>query len=57
MSWEEAVNLLERELARAHASLRLEEHRNRGLSQLSVAASPGSTGVGPMPRSRATWRF
>lgn len=28
-SWEEQVTLMRRELARAHASLRLEEHRNR----------------------------
>jgi uncharacterized protein (DUF885 family) len=39
MSWEEEVSLLERELARAHASLRLEEHRNRALPQLPVAAN------------------
>ena len=38
MTWEDEVDLLERELARAHASLRLEEHRNRGLPPLSVAA-------------------
>jgi hypothetical protein len=39
MTWEEEVTLLERELARAHASLRLEEHRNRALPQLSVVAN------------------
>ena len=39
MSWEEEVTLLERELARAHSSLRLEEHRNRALPQLPVVAS------------------
>ena len=33
-SWEEQVTLIRRELARAHASLRLEEHRNRDLPQL-----------------------
>ena len=38
MTWEEEVTLLERELARAHASLRLEEHRNRALPQLPAAA-------------------
>ena len=38
MTWEEEVTLLERELARAHASLRLEEHRNRALPQLPVVA-------------------
>jgi hypothetical protein len=39
MSWEQEVSLLERELARAHASLKLEEHRNRDLPQLPVVAS------------------
>jgi len=38
MSWEEEVDLLERELARSHAALRLEEERNRNLPQISVAA-------------------
>lgn len=33
-SWEEQVTLIRRELARAHAALRLEEHRNRDLPQL-----------------------
>jgi hypothetical protein len=33
------VSRLERALARAHASLRLEEHRNRALPQLPVAAN------------------
>ena len=33
-SWEEQVALMRRELARAHASLRLEEHRNRALPEL-----------------------
>lgn len=33
-SWEEQVTLMQRELARAHASLRLEEHRNRNLPEL-----------------------
>ena len=40
LSWEEEVSLLKRELARAHASLRLEEQRNRGLPQLPVISSP-----------------
>lgn len=39
MTWEEEVSLLKRELARAHASLRLEEQRNRGLPQLAVISS------------------
>ncbi len=40
LSWEEEVALLKRELDRAHASLRLEEHRNRNLPQLRAIASP-----------------
>jgi hypothetical protein len=40
MTWEEEVTLLERELARAHAALRLEEHRNRGLPQIPVVSGP-----------------
>jgi len=33
-SWEEQVTMMRRELARAHSSLRLEEHRNRDLPEL-----------------------
>ena len=33
-SWEDQVALMRRELARAHSSLRLEEHRNRNLPEL-----------------------
>jgi hypothetical protein len=40
LSWEEEVALLERELDRAHASLALEEHRNRNLPQLEAISSP-----------------
>jgi hypothetical protein len=40
LTWDEEVTLLERELARAHASLKLEEERNRGLPPLHVTASP-----------------
>lgn len=38
-SWEEQVTLMRRELARAHSSLRLEEHRNRNLPALERIAS------------------
>lgn len=38
-SWEQQVTLLERELARAHSSLRLEENRNRDLPRLQRIAS------------------
>lgn len=37
MSWEEEVTVSRRELARAHASLRLEETRNKGLPPMKVA--------------------
>jgi hypothetical protein len=40
LSWEEEVTILKRELARAHASLRLEENRNRHLPPLAVANTP-----------------
>ena len=40
LTWDDEVMLLKRELARAHASLRLEEQRNRGLPPLAAAATP-----------------
>ncbi|MGB1840070.1 MAG: DUF885 family protein [Longimicrobiales bacterium] len=39
-SWEEQVTMMRRELARSHASLRLEEHRNRGLPELQRIQTP-----------------
>jgi hypothetical protein len=39
LTWEDEVMLLKRELARAHAALRLEEHRNRGLPAIPVISS------------------
>ena len=39
-SWEEIVTLIERELARSHSSMRLEENRNRALPELERIASP-----------------
>ena len=38
-TWEEQVTIMRRELARAHAVLRLEENRNRRLPQLSRVGS------------------
>ena len=38
-SWEEQVTIMRRELARAHSSMRLEEHRNRDLPELERIAS------------------
>lgn len=40
LTWKDEVRLLKRELDRAHASLRLEEHRNRDLPNLVAIASP-----------------
>ena len=40
MTWEEEVQLLKRELDRAWSSLKLEEHRNRGLPPLVAATTP-----------------
>ncbi len=40
MTWEEEVQLLTRELHRAHASLALEEQRNRDLPPLVAISSP-----------------
>jgi hypothetical protein len=39
LTWDDEVAILKRELARAHASLKLEEHRNRALPQLTAAAN------------------
>ena len=40
LTWDEEVLLVKRELARAHAALRLEENRNRRLPDLERIASP-----------------
>lgn len=40
MTWEDEVRLLQRELDRAHSSLRLEEQRNRSLPPLVAIATP-----------------
>jgi Bacterial protein of unknown function (DUF885) len=40
LTWEDEVLLLKRELARAWTSLKLEEHRNRGLPALTTADTP-----------------
>ena len=41
MTWEDEVRLLERELARAWSSLKLEEQRNRHLPAMQAASTPG----------------
>ena len=40
MTWDEEVTIMQRELARAHASLLLEEQRNRALPSLDPVAGP-----------------
>jgi hypothetical protein len=40
LTWEDEVRLLKRELDRAWASLKLEEHRNRKLPPLKAASTP-----------------
>ena len=40
LTWEDEVMILKRELARAWSSLKLEEHRNRDLPQLTMVESP-----------------
>lgn len=40
LTWEDEVMLLKRELARAWSALKLEEHRNRKLPELTAAGSP-----------------
>jgi hypothetical protein len=39
LTWEDEVTIMRRELGRAHASLRLEEHRNRNLPPLDPVAN------------------
>ena len=41
LTWEDEVRLLERELARAWSSLKLEEQRNRDLPPMVAAGTPG----------------
>jgi len=40
LTWDDEVMILKRELARAWASLKLEEHRNRNLPQLEAVEDP-----------------
>jgi len=40
LTWEDEVMILKRELARAWSALKLEEHRNRKLPELTAADSP-----------------
>ena len=45
LTWEDEVMILKRELARAWASLKMEEHRNRELPQMTAANSPEAYNV------------
>jgi len=40
LTWDDEVAILKRELARSHAALQLEEHRNRDLPPLTAASTP-----------------
>jgi hypothetical protein len=40
LTWQDELTIVRRELSRSHASLRLEEHRNRHLPQLEPAPNP-----------------
>ncbi|MEM7186007.1 MAG: hypothetical protein AAF466_05045 [Bacteroidota bacterium] len=42
LTWEDEVIILERELARSWAALKLEEHKNRNLPELIEASSPAA---------------
>jgi hypothetical protein len=41
LTWEDEVTILQRELARAHASLKLEETRNRSVAPIAVVQNDG----------------
>jgi hypothetical protein len=60
MSWEEEVTVSRRELARAHAALRLEETRNAGLPPMKVAQTQAEYSAmqnAALPRATcASWR-
>jgi hypothetical protein len=54
LSWDDEVTILRRELARAHASLRLEENRNRRLPPMEIANTPEAYDA---LQARATARY
>ncbi|MCZ8206050.1 DUF885 family protein [Gemmatimonas sp.] len=59
LTWEEEVTITRRELARSHASLRLEEARNAALPPMPVAANPAEFAAlqdTMLPRYLAFWR-
>jgi hypothetical protein len=59
LTWEDEVGITRRELARAHASLRLEEARNAALPPMKVASSAAEFAAlqdTMLPRYLAFWR-
>lgn len=59
LSWDEEVTITRRELARAHAALRLEEARNAALPPMRVAANAAEFAAlqdTMLPRYLAFWR-
>lgn len=59
LSWDEEVTITRRELARAHAALRLEEARNAALAPMRVAANAAEFAALQdtlLPRYLAFWR-
>ena len=57
LTWEDEVMILKRELARAWASLKLEEHRNRELPALVAADSPAAYDVLAEQSAQSLMRF
>lgn len=57
LTWEDEVMLLKRELARAWTALKLEEHRNRNLPQLTDADSPEAYNIMADNAAKVLWDF
>lgn len=57
LSWEDEVMILKRELARAWAALKLEEHKNRALPELIAADSPEAYDVMAEAAARSLMDF
>ncbi|WP_419212634.1 hypothetical protein ACNR9Q_00560 [Maribacter sp. X9] len=57
LTWEDEVMLLKRELTRAWASLKLEEHRNRNLPEMTDASSPEEYDTRAKASAKSLLRF
>ncbi len=57
LTWEDEVMILKRELARAWSSLKLEEHRNRYLPELTAADSPEAYDARAEQSAQSLMRF